>query len=156
MRKVILAAALSVPLAACAHGGGINKQTGGAVLGGVGGAVAGAQFGKGKGKLAATALGTLLGAFVGSQVGASLDRADEMYATHAGQTAFETVPSGQTVAWNNPDSGNSGTITPTRTYEPAPGQYCREYQQTVIVGGEEQSSYGTACRMPDGAWKIVN
>ena len=161
MKKVLLACALTLSLAACAQQGGgggfgMNKQTGGAVLGGVGGAVAGSQFGKGKGQLAATAVGTLLGAFIGSEVGASLDRADQTYANQAGNRAFERAPSGQSVAWNNPDSGNSGTITPTRTYEAAPGQYCREYQQTIMVGGQQQQSYGTACRQPDGAWKVQN
>lgn len=168
MRKVVVAAALVVSLAGCAQPGaygggygsgggmGITKQTGGAVLGGVGGAVAGSQFGKGKGQLAMTAVGTLLGAFIGSEVGASLDRADHTYANQASQRAFETAPSGQAITWNNPDSGHYGSVTPMRTYEQAPGQYCREYQQTVTVGGERQSSYGTACRMPDGSWKVVN
>jgi surface antigen len=35
------------------------------------------------------------------------------------------------------------------------GQYCREYRQTVKVGGKTQEGYGTACRQPDGTWKIV-
>lgn len=159
MKKVLTAAVVAVSLAACAQQGGeggfgMNKQTGGAVLGGVGGAVAGAQFGKGTGQIAATALGTLLGAFVGSEVGSSLDRADATYAHQAGQQAFETAPSGQAIVWNNPDSGHSGTVMPTRTYEAAPGQYCREYQQTVTVGGQKQQSYGTACRQPDGSWQV--
>ncbi len=160
MKKVLIAAALAAALAGCAQPGsggyGISKQTGGAVLGGVGGAVAGSQFGKGKGQLAMTAVGTLLGAFLGSEVGASLDRADQTYAHQAGQRAFESAPTGQPIAWNNPDSGHYGSVTPTRTYEAAPGQYCREYQQTVTVGGEHQSSYGTACRQPDGSWKVAN
>lgn len=160
MRKFVTACMLAVSLAACAQQGGgsggygLNKQTGGAVLGGVGGAVAGAQFGKGTGQIAATALGTLLGAFVGSEVGASLDRADATYAHQAGQQAFESAPSGQAIAWNNPDSGHYGTVTPTRTYEATPGQYCREYQQSVTVGGQKQQSYGTACRQPDGSWQV--
>lgn len=35
------------------------------------------------------------------------------------------------------------------------GRYCREYQSQVTVGGQIQPAYGTACRMPDGAWRIV-
>lgn len=35
------------------------------------------------------------------------------------------------------------------------GRYCREYQTSVMVGGAAQPAYGTACRMPDGAWRIV-
>jgi hypothetical protein len=41
-------------------------------------------------------------------------------------------------------------------YQTAEGRYCREYQATVTVGGAAQSSYGTACLEPDGAWRIVN
>jgi hypothetical protein len=41
-------------------------------------------------------------------------------------------------------------------YQTADGRYCREYQATVTVGGTAQSSYGTACLEPDGAWRIVN
>ena len=26
--------------------------------------------------------------------------------------------------------------------------------QTITVGGEVQQGYGTACRQPDGTWKI--
>ncbi len=35
------------------------------------------------------------------------------------------------------------------------GQYCREYQSNVSVGGQPQSSYGTACLQPDGSWRTV-
>jgi surface antigen len=169
MRKVAMALALTLSLAGCAQPGGygdgggtnpggfgLNKTTGGTVLGGIGGGLAGAQFGRGSGNLAATAIGTLLGAFAGSEVGKSLDRSDEMYANRAGAQAFESAPSGRSIAWNNPDSGASGNVTPTRTYEAAPGQYCREYRQTILVGGRQQESYGTACRQPDGQWKVLN
>lgn len=159
-RKLVLACALALSLAGCAQQGGsssgfgVNKQTGGALIGGGAGALAGSQLGHGTGKIAMTAVGALLGAFAGSEVGSSLDRADQMYANQAGQQAFETARSGQPIVWNNPDSGHTGTITPTRTYEPSPGQYCREYQQTVTVGGQQQQSFGTACRQPDGSWKL--
>lgn len=36
------------------------------------------------------------------------------------------------------------------------GQYCREYQTQVKVGGTAHSSYGTACMQPDGQWQIIN
>lgn len=40
-------------------------------------------------------------------------------------------------------------------YQTSSGQYCREYQAQVIVGGGVQSSYGTACLQPDGSWRVV-
>ena len=33
---------------------------------------------------------------------------------------------------------------------------CREFQQTITVGGRTETAYGTACRQPDGDWKIVS
>lgn len=35
------------------------------------------------------------------------------------------------------------------------GRTCREYQTSVVVGGVSRPAYGTACLMPDGAWRIV-
>ena len=45
--------------------------------------------------------------------------------------------------------------------EPAPAtpevsSYCREIIMDVVIGGVEQTAYGTACRQPDGSWKIAN
>ena len=149
-----MAGALAVPKTA-GQGAG-QKQQVGTLLGGVAGAVAGAQFGSGKGQLAATATGALLGALVGSEVGKSLDRADRLAMQQASQRTLEDDPTGTTGQWRNPDSGNSGTITPTRTFQKTDGQYCREYQQTITVGGQVEEAYGTACRKPDGAWEIVS
>ena len=62
---------------------------------------------------------------------------------------------GQQVAWRNPDNGNQGTVTPIREgNDTSTGAYCREYQQTVTVNGRTEQAYGTACRQPDGSWKI--
>ena len=162
MRKsLITLACAAVLLAGCANSGngpgefGANKTTAGGLLGAVGGAVAGAQFGKGKGQIAAAAAGTLLGALIGSEVGSSLDRADQQYARRA-QTQAQAAPIGQSIVWSNPESGHSGTITPVREGRVAStGEYCREFQQTVTVGGQSQKAYGTACRQPDGSWRVV-
>lgn len=32
--------------------------------------------------------------------------------------------------------------------------YCREYTQKMIVAGQTHTTYGTACRQPDGTWAI--
>jgi surface antigen len=133
---------------------GANKSTGGTLLGAVGGGLAGAQFGHGSGNVAMAALGTLLGAFVGHGVGTSLDRADQTAATRAETKAYQ-APIGQSVTWNNPDSGHSGTITPVREGADSLGNYCREFQQKVVIDGQSQSAHGTACRQPDGTWKVV-
>ncbi|HVI49979.1 MAG TPA: RT0821/Lpp0805 family surface protein [Candidatus Sulfotelmatobacter sp.] len=142
------------PAPAPAPSVGIDKTTGGTIIGGAAGAIAGAQIGKGSGNVAAIAIGTLLGAFVGHEVGQSLDRADALAAQQAAQNAYQ-APIGQAISWNNPQSGHSGTIVPVRDGTDANGAYCREFQQTVNVGGKQEQAYGTACRQPDGSWKIV-
>ena len=144
----------ALALAGCSETVG-QKQGLGTLLGAVAGGVAGAQVGKGRGKLVATGVGAALGALIGSEVGESLDRADRLAMQHATQNALETAPSGSASSWSNPDSGNSGTVTPTQTYQRSDGAYCRELTQTVTVGGRTQEAYGTACRQPDGRWQII-
>lgn len=161
--KFLTVAVLLSPLtmlAACqqpgaAPGTGINKETGGTVLGGVGGALLGSQIGGGRGRVVAGVAGGLLGAYLGNQIGASMDRNDMAYYNQTSQRAMEEARIGQAQTWRNPDTGNYGTITPTRTYQDN-GQYCREYQQTITVGGQTKRGYGTACRQPDGSWQVQN
>jgi len=151
--KTILIAVLAVGLSACQMGGG-QKQVGGTLLGAGLGALAGSQIGSGRGKLVAVALGTLGGAFLGNSIGQSLDRADQAYARQAAIGA-QSAPIGAPVAWRNPDSGNYGSVVAIREgANTVTGAYCREYQKTVTVGGKTEQAYGTACRQPDGSWKV--
>ena len=149
----VMAAALT--LAACTQRPG-QKETVGTLIGAAAGGLAGAQFGKGRGKLVTTGIGTLLGALAGREIGMSLDRADRLAIERTTQESLESAPAGTTTTWNNPDSGNEGTVTPQRTYQRDDGMYCREFTQTIKVGGRTEEAYGTACRQPDGTWKIVS
>lgn len=156
LKSIAAISLVAVSVSACAGSNMGQKQTVGGVLGAIGGGVAGAQFGKGNGQLVGVAAGTLLGALIGSEAGKSLDRADQLAMGQTVHKALETSPSNRPVQWSNPDSGHSGTVTPQPAYTNTQGRYCREFQQTVIVGGQEESAYGTACRQPDGSWQIVN
>lgn len=151
--KIFAVGAIALSLAACADSG--QKEGIGTILGGVGGAVVGSQFGGGRGQLVGVALGTLAGAFLGREVGKSLDKADQAHMQRA-ETAAQTAPVGQRISWSNPDSGNSGSVTPTREGRDQSGNQCREYQTTVTVGGKQEQAYGTACRQQDGSWKVIN
>ncbi len=123
-------------------------------IGGLGGAAFGGLIAAAAGGGGAAIAGAVIGgALLGGLVGNMLDQRDKRLQAEAAQRAFETAPSGKPVAWSNPDSGHSGTITPTQTYQSS-GAYCREYQQTVTIDGKQEKSYGTACRQPDGSWKI--
>ncbi|MGQ0527272.1 MAG: RT0821/Lpp0805 family surface protein [Alphaproteobacteria bacterium] len=158
MKKFILIPVmmLAFGLSACntTQGWG-TKQTIGTGAGAVGGGLLGSQVGSGSGRLWATGAGVLLGGLLGSEIGSSLDRADMAYAQQANQRAY-TAPVGERVTWNNPQSGNSGYIVPTRDGYSSSGRYCREYQQTVVVGGRQETAYGQACQQPDGSWQVVN
>jgi surface antigen len=126
-----------------------------AVLGGVLGAGAGAGIaalaGASPGVIVASAIG---GALLGGFIGNKLDDRDKQLASQAASRAFEQNRTGQANVWNNPNSGNSGSVTPTKTYQLANGQYCREYSQAIVIGGEQHQTYGTACRQADGTWKV--
>jgi surface antigen len=155
MRRIVAVAFVaSLLLGGCAEWQDSPKQSVGTLAGAAAGGLLGAQFGRGTGQLAATGAGVLLGGLLGSSVGRSLDRADRLAMQQTTQTTLETAPTGQAAQWRNPDTGNYGTVTPLRTTE-ANGNVCREYQQTITVGGQTQEGYGTACRQPDGSWRIV-
>lgn len=154
-QKTVSAALLiaALTLSGCAQNAG-QKESGGAMLGAILGGLLGSQFGKGDGRLAATALGTLAGAAIGGSVGKSMDDVDRMKMRQAERAAY-TAPLNETIVWNNPDTGNRGSVTPVRDGRTDAGTYCREFQSEIIVGGEMETGYGTACRQPDGSWKII-
>ncbi|MCC8418055.1 MAG: glycine zipper 2TM domain-containing protein [Rickettsia endosymbiont of Glossina mortisans submortisans] len=156
LSKIMIIALAASMLQACNGPGGMNKQGTGTLLGGAGGALLGSQFSKGKGQLVGVGVGALLGAVLGGQIGAGMDEQDRRLAELTSQRALEAAPSGSNVEWRNPDNGNYGYVTPNKTYRNSTGQYCREYTQTVVIGGKQQKAYGNACRQPDGQWQVVN
>jgi surface antigen len=151
-RGTIVSAILAAFLLMGCEGTGPKTAIGGLGGAAAGGLLAAALGGEGAG----IAAGTILGGLLGGAIGDRLDAADREKANAAAARALESVPSGQSVAWRNPDSGNTGAVTPVRTYQTSTGQYCREYTQTINIGGEKHQSYGTACRQPDGSWRIVS
>ncbi len=143
-------AAFALGAGGCAHQG--EREAAGMVIGGVLGGLLGAQVDRDHGpRTAAIIAGTMIGAAVGGSVGASMDDVDRL---RAGQT-LETVRTGVSSSWRNPDSGIDYRFTPTRTYESADGP-CREYTMQALIGGKTQEVYGTACRQADGSWKVEN
>jgi len=71
------------------------------------------------------------------------------------QYALENNPTNESSDWVNPDTTRSGAVVPTRTFENAKGQPCREFVTTIIIADQEEQGYGTACRQPDGNWALV-
>ena len=161
LRVTAIAAVAALSLGACQtgnnSGGGIGGMNTSETVGTLGGAVAGgllgSRFGGGAGKLATTAIGTLVGAYAGQQLARHFSPADQNRASDAEERA---VANNQTITWNNPQSGNSGTIQPVRTYQGTDGQTCRDYNHTVVIDGRTEVARGTACRQADGSWKLVS
>ncbi len=153
LKWVALVAVVGVLATGCATMEQNPKTTVGALGGGAMGGLIAAAAGGSPAAIAASAIGGIL---VGGLIGNALDERDKRMAAEAAQRAMETAPTGKPVSWSNPDSGHSGTVTPVKTYQTAGGSYCREYQQTVTISGKQEKAYGTACRQPDGSWKMVN
>jgi surface antigen len=156
LRKILsalLALSLLTGCASSGGSGGITREQGGTVLGTLGGAVAGAALGDGN--WWAIGAGALVGGLVGNRVGNYLDERDRQQAYSTARYALDNNPDGQTATWSNPEKKTSGYTTPTETHQTASGT-CRTYQTGVSAGGQSQSGTGTACRQPDGTWKLVN
>jgi surface antigen len=157
MKKINIAVALvslSLVLGGCTTTP--TKQQTGAGVGAALGAALGYGLGKGHhNKELAIALGAIFGAIAGDYVGAQMDERDQLMAAQNLQYSLELHPDGTTSTWQNPNSGNSGFSYPTKTSIMADGTPCREFTATIVIGGENQQGYGTACRQPDGSWKII-
>lgn len=153
IKALILAVALVATGCASESYRGDRETTGGLAGAALGGLL-GAQFGSGSGSLATTAAGVLIGALIGSEIGRSMDEVDRMRANEAVLKAHD-APLGEKITWKNPESGHYGTVTPTREGATESGNYCREFQESVTIGGKTEQAYGVACRQPDGSWRIV-
>ncbi len=134
---------------------GWGKVLGGAIGGAAGGAIV-SNIARGHGSGVATAAGVIGGMLLGGFAGSNVDKVNCQEARAAQQRALApATPIGQTVQWRDPQSGAYGTFTPTREGRAQDGGYCREYSQTIIIGGEEKQGVGRACQQPDGSWKTV-
>jgi surface antigen len=153
-RSILRAVAVGtlLVLVGCAQVSQNPKTTLGALGGAaVGGLIAGAAGGSSAG----IAAGVIGGGLLGGLVGNLLDDRDRRLAAEASHQALETTPSGRSVAWNNPDNGHAGTVTPVHTYQAPSGAYCREYETTITIEGRQERGYGRACRQPDGSWQVL-
>ena len=151
----VLAMVLVVALAGCETGA--SRIGAGTAIGGLGGAAAGGLLGASLGGGATgIAAGTLIGGLVGAGVGQVLDQRSQQLQSQTVTRALESTPAGTTSTWVNPDNGNRGSVTPVRTFQNTAGAYCREFQQSVVTGGQTQEGNSTACRQPDGSWRTTN
>ncbi len=136
---------LAVALVGCA-----TREEAGAVTGAAIGATLGAAVAGKHDRGLAIILGAMAGAAIGSTIGRYMDEQDRMRTS----LVLEKNRTHQSSTWVNPDTGYRYTVTPTRTFKTAEGP-CREFTVDALIGGKRQEVYGTACRQPDGSWKVV-
>jgi len=141
--------AFTLILSGCAQG--MNKQMVGAVTGAALGGALGSAIGHGVGKTVATIGGTMAGGLIGGSIGNNMDEVDRLKMNQA----LEKAPAHQTVSWRNPDSNHEYSVTPIRTSY-RQNQPCREYTLSGSIAGEIKQLYGTACRTPDGNWRVAS
>ena len=134
-------------LAGCTPG---NNTTGATVTGAAAGGLLGAALFSGAGGWMGVAAGALIGGVIGNQIGQHMDRQDEQNM----QRAITTVPVGEQASWTN-DKDITYVVRPVKQYH-SKGRYCREYKTSIKIDGQWKRAFGKACRMPDGAWKVVS
>ena len=137
-----------VAVAGCTNYG--RQEQTGMVIGGALGGLLGSQV-SGKHddwRTAAIVAGTMAGAAIGGSVGQTMDEVDR---TNTAQS-LEAVRTGVPSTWQNPDTGNQYSVTPTRTTITSAGP-CRDYTINAVIEGRQETVHGTACRQPDGTWR---
>jgi surface antigen len=128
---------LLIATTACAT----ESQTGTAVGAG-GGALIGGLAGGGTGAIVGAALGGLLGYGVG--------RTQEIENERRVQASLDA---GQPMSWSNP-SGFAYTTQPGPVFYQGPTP-CRDFTMYSNRQGTPVQMAGTACREPDGRWRVV-
>lgn len=80
----------------------------------------------------------------------------ETSAAAALKVALETGPSGKALAWRDPATGRQGSVTPYPARRLKEGETCRDFRASQTApGSAPREGAGTACREPDGTWRIV-
>ena len=67
---------------------------------------------------------------------------------------LENHEQGESVIWDNPDSGSSGNLKIIKVGKSS-GKLCKRLQITNRVKGQEHTSSYVFCKNPDGKWKAV-
>lgn len=99
-------------------------------------------------------VGAIEGGLLGLDIGRSLSDADRQAALQAEYQALEYGRAGEPIAWRSQDSGVRGEVVVGPSYE-VNRLDCREYTHTVYIDGRARVTRGTACRRPEGTWRMI-
>lgn len=78
---------------------------------------------------------------------------DRLAMEEAVSAALEKHVSGETLRWENAESGSHASITPVRTFKNSDGRWCREYLHDSEIGQESATRRAIACRIEQGTWR---
>ena len=133
-----------------------NAEMVGTVVGAIAGGYLGLQFGgSGITQWLLAATGATLGGGVGYIAGKKLDPSDQKSHDQTTNEALANAGDGQVRSWANQETGSSGIVIPTRSFQTGDGNYCRDYRATLSVAEDLLRTTGTACQQADGAWRTV-
>lgn len=130
----------------------MNNEDVGVLAGGIAGGLLGSTIGGGNGKILAIAAGSIAGMLIGSSIGRDMDDNDRIRVNRA----LEYNSVGEPAYWRNARSGVQYRVVPIRNVKVHGNRYCREYRAVAVIDGKKQQMYGTACRQPDGSWKVIS
>lgn len=153
-RRVLVVLFTLTLLAGCATKGQTGAAVGGltgAALGAAVGAAIGGRTGAAIGGAAGAGVGVALGALIGNR----LDARDKAAREAAVRDSLDSTSANRAIAWVNPDTGNSGTLTPVTTSPRRDLQQgCREFEETFTREGNTYTKMSRACLRPDGTWAM--
>ena len=143
-------------MTACESNNTNQSQQIGSATGAVIGGVLGGKIGKGDGKKLGVGIGAIFSSLMGKIIGRKISELDLKKSSQTAEKALEKTAKGNTNTWSNPNSQNSGSITPTTDRFTKNGMVCRDFKSTIHVSGHSEKFNGRACRQKDGSWKIIN
>ena len=160
LKKFIMATAAVVSLGACTTDGISPGMAGGALVGGGVGAAVGCRHGG----VIGCAAGTVIGALGGGFIGDSLTQPQQQQP----QVVYQGAPPPQPVVVVQQPQPQVVYVAPVGqplVFNPAivviregwdRGNFFREYERDVVIGGRVERVFGVAHRQRDGGWKTVH
>lgn len=94
--------------------------------------------------------------FGGTSLYSKMTREDVRLASITMQETLEGAEESAPRGWSNRRSGNSGTITPLKTYLSESGMFCRDYRETIVIEERAESHLNRACRDESGVWNWID
>ena len=81
---------------------------------------------------------------------------DLVFAKAAAQELLSKGGDDTSLAWENPQSGARGTVTPLAAAYGQSGFTCRDFLASYVRAGAESWLQGEACRLHHGKWEVRN